>query len=194
MTTLRTARLLAGVGTLILLAAACPTAGEPAVSPSPSPTRPATTPSPTPEAVRGHLTLVVDAADPGPIVFHDRPEPEPDGAAVEALAGQVTEWLDAHLTDLQAGGDGLLGDVAAPGLLTGASSDAVGAVTSGLASPGRPVAAAQYHVVVVHDGQPRYARATIAVRSSSGRVARGAFVFVDRGELRLVATGPDDPE
>lgn len=187
------ARRLAAVGALAVLVAGCRPVDEPPAppSPSPSPLSPSP-PAPAPEAVRGHLTLVVDAADPGPIVFHDRSEPEPDGAAVEALAGHATGWLDAHLTDLQSGGDGRLDEVAAPGLLEGAPPGAVTAVTSALASPEQPVDAAQYHVVVVHDGPPRYARATVAVRSPSGRVTRGAFVFVHREGLRLVAAGPGD--
>lgn len=144
-------------------------------------------PEPVVQPVVGARTVILEAVDAGPIVFHDRPPPEPDRTAIDAFATQVGDWLDAHLTDLQAGGDGRLDEVAAPGLLDGDPATVLD-VTAELTGPDRPVTDALYHVVVSHEGAPIWARVTVLVGTEGGATARVGFVF-EPGP-RLVAAGP----
>lgn len=122
----------------------------------------------------------------------DRSAPVPaDEAAVAALAEQVGVWLDAHLDDLQNGGEGRLGDVAAAGLISTGDEAAVVGVTAGLTSPDDPVRAASYELEVGHDGAPRWLRARIQVQRASGDTAGATLVFVptEQGPV-LIALQP----
>ena len=178
---------------VVALVAACASPAEDAAGP-PSPVAtvtvtatPSTTPQPSIEPVAGQSTVVIEGVDAGPIVFHDRPAPEADQAAIDGLASAVRTWLDRHLTDLQAGGPGLLEEVAAPGLLDG-DEPARRAVTDALTGPDRPVEDALYHVVVAHEGAPIWARVTVVVGAADGTVAEAGFVFTPGPEL--IAAGP----
>lgn len=143
-------------------------------------------PSP-PGPVYGEANIDVVSSSAGPIVFHNRPAPPPDDAAIAAFAAGLVGWLDRHLTDLQAGGPGLLNEVAAPGLLDGASAGPVTAVTGALASPQRPVANAFYHVVVAQEGPPLWARVNVTVQALEGAPAYAGFVFTPGPPLMLIA-------
>lgn len=145
-----------------------------------------------PGPVRGEVVVTADVADPGPIVFHDRPAPEPDTAAIEAFASDIAGWLNDHLTALQGGRRGRLETVAADGLLgETASAGARRAVTTDLASPEAPVMTARYHVVVVHDGAPSFARVDVTVSHPDGTTSEAGFVFTPDEPPTLVAAGGD---
>ncbi len=156
-------------------------------SPAP-PTSPGTAIAPSrPGPVRGQVHREVVSSSAGPIVFHNHPAPPPDSRAVEAFTAAVAGWLDRHLSDLQAGGPGLLAEVAAPGLLAGAPSEPVTAVTGALASPQRPVSQAVYQVVVAQEGPPLWARVNITVQPEGGPPATAGFVFAPGPPLVLIA-------
>lgn len=158
-------------------------------APSPSAADP-----PTPSApVRGQVSIGVISASAGPIVFHDQPAPPPDDVAVAGFAAAVAAWLDRHLTDLQAGGPGLLAEVAAPGLLAGAPSEHVRAATQALASPGRPVTNAFYHVIVAQEGLPLWARVNLTITSAEGTTTSAGFVFTPGPPPVLVAAQGGPP-
>ncbi|MDP8927677.1 MAG: hypothetical protein M3O70_03630 [Actinomycetota bacterium] len=123
----------------------------------------------------------------GPVVFHDQPAPPPDDVAVAGFAAAVVGWLDRHLTDLQGGGPGLLAEVAAPGLLTGAPAVSVTAATHALVSPERPVTDAFYHVIVAQEGLPLWARVGVTVRSAEGTTSSAGFVFTPGPPPVLIA-------
>lgn len=153
----------------------------------PPPSPPAVTP-PTPSApVRGQVSIGVISASAGPIVFHDQPAPPPDDIAVAGFAAAVAGWLDRHLTDLQAGGPGLLAEVAAPGLLVGAPPEQMRAATQALTSPERPVMNAFYHVIVAQEGLPLWARVNLTVTSAEGTTSRAGFVFTPGPPPVLIA-------
>lgn len=137
--------------------------------------------------VRGEASIDVVSSSAGPIVFHNRAAPPPDDAAIAEFATGLVGWLDRHLSDLQAGGAGILNEVAAPGLLTGAPAEPVTAVGSALASPQRRVARAFYHVVVAQEGPPLWARVNVTVQTVEGAPAQAAFVFTPGPPLALVA-------
>ncbi|MFN2557724.1 MAG: hypothetical protein ABR592_12835 [Nitriliruptorales bacterium] len=170
---------------LIAMLAAVVLTGCPSPPPATSPPDAAT---PTPYGpVRGEARIDVVSTSAGPIVFHSQPAPAADGGAGGAFAAGVVAWLDRHLTDLQAGGPGLLGEVAAPGLLPGAPAESVTAVTGALASPQRPVATAVYHVVVAQEGPPLWARVNLTVQPDGGAPVNAGFVFTPGPPLVLVA-------
>lgn len=144
-----------------------------------------------PAPVRGEPTVLVQSTSNGPIVFHDRPRPPADEAAAGAMVKQATDWLDRHLTDLQAGGDGLLAEVAADGLLDGADPALLASVTGDLTGPDRPVRTALYHVVVAEEGAPAFLRMTALVETTDGRITRTGYVFAGADPAVLLAAGPD---
>ncbi|MDP9022136.1 MAG: hypothetical protein M3N57_05425, partial [Actinomycetota bacterium] len=121
-----------------------------------------------PPPVRGEATVLVQSTFNGPIVFHDRPRPPADEATAAAMVQRATDWLDRHLTDLQAGGGGLLAEVAADGLLDGADPALLTSVTRDLTGPDRPVRTALYHVVVAEEGSPQFLRMTALVETTDG--------------------------
>lgn len=174
----------------VVVLAGCSKGTPPASAPPPSPT-----PSPTATGpVKGQPNVVVVTSSAGPLVFHDVPPPAPDDAAVKAFSGAIVSWLDRHLTDLQAGRGGLLQEVAAPGMLAGAPPELVTSVTRALTDPQHPVANALYHVVVVHEGQPLWARVDVTVGGFDGRVTNAGFVFTPGPKPVLIAAdGPPAP-
>lgn len=168
-----------------------PTSSAPATSssaPSPSPS-PLPSPPPPVEATRE-----IEYVSVGPSEQLDvGAAPPADEAAGDRLAGYVGDWLDAHLTDLQDGGEGQLAEVAAPGLL-GALSDelAVGA-TTGLANPESPVSSAEYLLRVQHAGAPLSIEADVITVHRDGSRSTAAFVLVPDGEtarLELISAVP----
>lgn len=174
----------------LLVLGGCTRGGEPQAGPTSATPTPA--PTPTAGPVGGETNVVVVAADASSLVFNDRATPEPDGAAIDAFADRVGDWLDGHLTALQDDDEGLLEEVAAPDLLEGADPAALDAVTSDLASPDAPVDRARYHLVVAHSGRPLWLRAHVTVVSRDGAAHEVGFVFTptDDGPPTLVAAGP----
>lgn len=132
---------------------------EPEARPSPAPS-----PSPTPAHAPVAGTRVATSIDIRPVVGRldgvDRSTL--DEASIRAFADQVFDALDAHLTDLQAGGSGILAGLDAHGVLMAdpALAEAAG---QGLAGPSRPVRAATYDLVAYHDVTVEFAHVTATV-------------------------------
>lgn len=174
---------------VVLTLSACTRGTE---EPAAGPTS-ATPSTPAVEPVEGQADVVVTVADSGPIVFHDRPAPEPDQAAIDAFTDAARQWLDDHLTALQDGEDGgRLDEVAAEGVMDAASPDLVDAVTTDLASPDTPVEQASYHLVVAHSGAPLWLRAHVSVvdRDGTGHIVGFVFTPAESNGASLIAFGP----
>lgn len=173
-----------------LLAVACD--GGRAADPSPSPTPTETPTTPDVEPVSGAVELDVRSVHNGAAVFNagdpNARVPSPDEAAIQAFVQAVQDWLNRHLTDLRAGGEGLLAEVAAPGLLAGAAPEAVVAVTTALTGQDRPVSSATYRFLVAEAGPPQWCRVTVDVAGPDGSVAAAEFVFTP-GDPRPVLLG-----
>lgn len=178
--------------TLAVASAAC-RGGDPEPAPTDTASPAVTTPGGG-AAVTGVAALEIKSVHHGPAVFNAgdprHAAPPPDAAAINAFVVAVQGWLDRHLSDLQAGGQGLLGEVAAPGLVEGSSPEAVAAVTTALAGPERPVTAARYAFVVAETGGPQWLHVTADV-DAGGTVATAQFVLVPGDpHPTLVAAGP----
>lgn len=157
-------------------------------SPTPEPTGPALVP------VAGIASTSRLSVSNGPVVFtpgdpNNKPPPD-DEEEIARLVGATVDWLDAHLTDLQAGGEGLIHEVAAEGLLERRHDDAWRAVTIGLSAPDRLVDRAAYDVLVGVDGAPQWLRVTVTTTSADGSEATAELVFVPaEGRPVLIAGG-----
>lgn len=186
-TTTRTHRsLLAALALVAVTAAGC-SANEAVVAapaPAPSPTPPEILPI---TSTRNVFTRSVNS---GAVIDRSSPAAA-DEAAVAALAEHVSTWLDAHLDDLQNGGEGRLADVAAPGLIAAGDEALLAGVTSVLTSAADPVRDAVYDLEVGHDGAPRWLRARIQVERASGDRSGATLVFIPTDEgVVLVALQP----
>lgn len=153
--------------------------------------------SPPPEelSVQGEVEVTEVGLSNGPVVFtpgtpeHTPPPTDPDSR--DRWVEETRAWLDRHLSDLEDGGEGLLADVAADGLLE-QDQAVVDALTTGLASAERPVNGARYDLVLGVDGEVDWVRATVHASGEGGeRVAE--FVFTTGEQLTLVA-GAAEPE
>lgn len=183
-------RHVAVVALATVAAAACTAAPEPSAGPSPTATPVVAAPSPTPPPpVRGERVVRTRSVAPEPVVLNGGEQPPVDELLVRGFADAVASWLDAHLTDLQGGGEGLIERIAAPGLLR-TSPPALAAVTTDLAAEDRPVEAASYHLLVATDGEPVWLRATVETRGPDDRPATAEFLFVPGQPVTLVAAGP----
>jgi hypothetical protein len=101
-----------------------------------------------------------------------------DQGAVDAAAEAATRWLDAHLTDLQAGGTGHV---------AGAGLEGDTAAAADLANPDHPVTSASYVVTVGARGGPEWLRVGAVVGREDGE-RTATFVFVPAGdEVTLLA-------
>lgn len=107
-----------------------------------------------------------------------------DDEAVSSAVDEARAWLDAHLTDVQAGGPGraevpeLVGDA--------------GPVSTGLAGPDHRVTEATYTFTVGVRGAPEWVQSDVVVDREDGRMT-ATFVFVaDGSELSLVAAHVGD--
>lgn len=166
--------------TLCLLLGAC--TGDDAAEPAPAPTTTAPATAPSPVTVRGERRVTLEPLDPEGLFNADDPDgapTPPDEDAARRFAAAVADWLDAHLTALNAGRDGRL-DAVAPRDLPRARARAV---LGRLASPADPVTTATYDIVVTTDGRPAWAHARVSLtRDGGGR------------ELTLVLEpGPNTP-
>lgn len=115
---------------------------------------------------------------------------EPDQAAIDAAVEQVADWLDGHLDGLQRDGSGAWGAMAADGL---ANARQRAPVTTELASPEHPVAAARYAMSVYHDGAPQYLTARVEVTHPDDSTSQVGLVFVigEDGSPTLTMFGPE---
>lgn len=115
--------------------------------------------------------------------------PEPEKKAIQAAADTVGDWLDRHLDRLQRTGDGLWGEMAAEGL---ADRKARRPVTTGLASPEKPVKSARYVMTVYQDGAPQFITVHVEIVHPDDSVAEQELVFsvADDGQPTLSMFGP----
>jgi hypothetical protein len=119
--------------------------------------------------------------DASGLLTHDRAEAgDPD--VVLPFVHAVGDWLDAHLDDLQRGGDGRLDEVAPPALLATAGAADVLAVTTALASRDRPVATATYRLDASYAGDVEWLTATVEVTDPAGATRAATFVFTPKGD------------
>jgi hypothetical protein len=114
----------------------------------------------------------------------DQPVPIDDAAVDDAVSAAV-RWLDAHLSDVQAGGSG----DPAVGELVGESR----ALSAGMADPDHPVVAATYRATVGARGGPEWLRMSTVVERDDGELT-ATFVFVPEGRdtVTLVAAQVGD--
>jgi hypothetical protein len=185
--------LAAGITLLVLR----PWVGEPREEPSlRDPNSNAAVDPDAPSAIAGEVTLRLEHVSNAGNLFRidERLPPDPDQVAIAAFSTQVAAWLDAHLTDLQTGGDGDLAAIAAPGLMEALSDEATISATTGLASPRRPAESALYILTTAHEGVPRWLTAQVRVTWLDGGEADATFVFVpgDTGPL-LIGVESDAP-
>ena len=136
---------------------------------------------PEPDAVAGtsELAELIDLSvtDSGLVASgssDNEPVPVDDDAVEERIAA-ITEWLDAHLTDLQAEGEGLAAEV---GLL-GAPEAAH------LAGPGAVIDEATYRFFVGVRGEPEWLRVNVEVTTEEGEQHAAAFAFTGSAEPEL---------
>lgn len=175
------------------LSAACTSGGDEVAAPSPTPSAAPSATTPPPEPVVGDVEVQVRSVASEPVVLIGGEAPPIDERAIERLAGDVADWLDEHLTDLQEGEGGNLDAVAATGLIASGDAAIVETVTTALASPERPVADARYALLVAATSRPEWLRATVITESREGEVATAQFVFVPGpGGPVLIAAGPED--
>jgi hypothetical protein len=114
----------------------------------------------------------------------DAPVPV-DRAAVDASVAAAVAWVDAHLTDVQAGGSGHVGDAGLPGDDT--------TVASGLTNPDHPATSVTYRATVGALGAPEWIRMSTAVQREDGEgTATFVFLPVGAGEVVLVAAQVGD--
>lgn len=143
-----------------------------------------------PEDVAGTVTevTVTDLSETNSGLHRDGSEadaPVPvDQDAVEATVAAVTAWLDAHLTDVQSGGEGRVVEAGLEGDVT--------VVSGALTGPEHPVTDASYVVTLGARGSPEWVRASVTVEREDGSMT-ATFVFVPEGEgVRLIAAQPGE--
>ena len=136
---------------------------------------------PEPDAVAGSSELAelidLSVTDSGLVASGSSAnEPVPvDDAAVEERIAAITEWLDAHLTDLQAEGEGLAAEVGLLGTPEAAH----------LAGPGAVIDEATYRFFVGVRGEPEWLRVQVAVVTDEGEQHVAVFGFTGRAEPEL---------
>jgi hypothetical protein len=101
---------------------------------------------------------------------------EIDETQVELLMEDLTAWLDEHLTQLQDGHGGLVGDLD----LTGPDD------LADLAGPADIVEEALYRFVIAARGDPEWAEVTVRVTREDGSIRRARLVFDADRELLAV--------
>ena len=103
-------------------------------------------------------------------------EPVPvDEEAVDALVAAIAAWLDEHLTDLQADGEGRVAEVG----LVGPEG------TGDLAGPGAVVETAAYTFIVGARGGPEWVRVRVEVTTEDGDEHAAIFAFTGHEEPEL---------
>lgn len=164
--------------------------GEPETVETPTPTPTSTLPPQTP--VAGEANQSNDAVNADVILGVGQPQ-EPDVEQINTAHADIRALLDLHLDDVQSGGPGILGDIAAPGLLDGADPAVVAAASTDLASPEDPVASAAYDLIASYDAIAEWVRAEVTVTTLSGAVRHATYVFVNGDDgPQVVLFGPAD--
>lgn len=124
---------------------------------------------------------VGDMSATGSRLFHegsDGDESVPvDDDAVEEFVTAMAAWLDAHLTDLQDDG---------PGLVEGLAGDTE-PVAAWLSSPDAPVETATYRFLIAARGSPEWGSVVVAVHRGRGVTQQARYTFVPGEQLTLVA-------
>ena len=195
MATVRPLAHLLAAAAVVLAASCAPSEGPaPGATDGAAPAAPAAapSPSPTPElaAVAGERVPAAHWVDASGLLTQRADEVVPPDTVLPFVHA-VGDWLDAHLDDLQRGGPGRLGAVASPGMLAAASDAELAAVTSALASPGAPVAAARYRLDAAYENATEWLTATVEVTTTDGAVTVATMVFVPGGSgPELVLFGP----
>lgn len=158
--------------------------------PTASPTTPAPSPTPTPTPVEGQAKIeIVDLAPTG--VGGGVDTPAVRQKAARRFGQAVTDWLDQHLTALQAGAD--LGALKGNPLVRGAPAATVSAVTTALATPSQLVGKARYAIRVGALGGPQWAQARVVVTDLDGNRHAADFMFEpSKAGPRMIAAGPAD--
>lgn len=136
-------------------------APSPTPSPSPSPS-PSPTPSPLPPVAGERLPSSADIGDGERVEGKDTRDAV-DEDAVRAFADAIFDWLDAHLDDLQRGGEGRLADIDGAGVAAGLDDAQRAALTTALANPDQRVAAATYELTAYHDATIEFASVVVTV-------------------------------
>lgn len=148
---------------------------------------------PPPDDVAGTVdeVAVVDLSTHHSGLHHDGSEPDApvpvDEDAVEAVVDAAVTWVDAHLTDVQAGGDGAVVD--------GGLDGEVAAASTAVTGPDHPVTEATYVVTVGALGAPEWVRVSSTVARADGATST-TYVFLPDGDqvtLLAVHTGDGTP-
>jgi hypothetical protein len=158
-----------------------PPVAEPEPEPEPEPP-----PPPPPVEGDAELAEIVDLSVTGTgLVASGSSADAPvdiDHDAVDALVATIAGWLDAHLTDLQDRGDGLVAEVGLQG------PEGVG----DLAGSGTVIEQANYRMAVGARGGPEWARVVVEVTDEDGGTHEAVFAFVAEDEPAL--TGVEERE
>lgn len=190
----------AAAAVALLVLPACSGAHDPAGAAGEATQAPAPDPVASPTATEAPLVTVAGERAPAAhwvnsagLLTGATPEAGP-GDAVLPLAHAVGDWLDGHLDDLQRGGGGHLDRVASEAFLATAAEADLAAISTDLAAPGRPVAAASYQLSGSYDETTEWLTATVQVTDRAGATNAATLVFVP-GEAgpELVLFGPAVP-
>jgi hypothetical protein len=154
-------------GTEVATTAASPTTSTESASPSTGPDL---------KPVVGERTSASYSLSSDAILGLGEPEPVDEDAVEQAIA-TVADWLDDHLDALQTDGSGQLDEVTTDELRDAATDDDLASITTRLASPDRPVAAARYQIDVYHDGEPQFVRTSVTVTHPDEDVSTATLVF-----------------
>lgn len=147
------------------------------------PVSPLLEPPPPPDEVAGAVELaeVVDLSVTGTglaVQGSGADERVPiDEGAVDEVVTAIAGWLDAHLTDLQEEGEGLVTEVG----LTGPPE------AGQLAGPGAIIDEATYRFSVGARGGPEWVRVVVEVVTEEGEEHAAVFGFTGRAEPELQA-------
>ncbi len=178
---------------LVVVLAGC-SSDEPEAVPEPTPAVTAAEPTPSPpDTVALSHEVHVQSVDDDDVMTKQTPRTPLDEAAITDTAERLVDLLRAHLDDLNAGRDGLLAGLTAPGLLI-EDPEIAGLLRTDLADPTNFATEADVAVRLGADGAPKWAEADLDVLRIDGTRARLALVFVvgdDAFELVLVGL-PDE--
>lgn len=108
----------------------------------------------------------------------------PDPAAVDAVVAAATRWVDAHLTAVQAGQEGLVAGAGLEGDPTAAAA--------ALANPAHRITDARYTVTVGAVGAPEWVRVGAVVDREDGEMTVTFVLVPDGTGIALVAVQTGD--
>lgn len=174
-------------GVVFLVGRSSDGSGTATSSPAATPSSPTAQPSAPPvalEPVRGKLEVIpVLVGDRHVIRARSARPPRPASKQIRAVARKAGRWIDAHLTALQAGREGVRRGV--PGYLRRSR-----AMTTGLLPRGAVVKRAVYRMRVAHDAKPKWLSVRVIIHHRRGRSAADLVFARGRRGIRLIAVGP----